>query len=123
MFRLLDKLDFAFASLLQGRDIDSREPLPGFEMGRGVTGTEKVRIKSIADNSRVAVVHVMAQENAHLNSELEETDDTESSMDENDMIEDQSLEETDFAMSIARVYDKTIVELGGQLGENSNPLT
>ncbi|KAI9664113.1 MAG: hypothetical protein M1821_007604 [Bathelium mastoideum] len=120
MFRLLDKLDIAFASLLQGCDLESGETLPGFETGRGVTGTEKVRIKSIADNSRVAVVHVMNQETPSLDSETEEAYDTASYTDEDPMDDDPS-GESDFAMNIARVYDRTIVELGDQLGGSNHP--
>lgn len=59
LFRLLQKLDLAFASLIQGRDLDSGETLPGFEGGRGVNPTEKVRIKSLVERTRVAVVEVM----------------------------------------------------------------
>ncbi|KAL9094537.1 MAG: hypothetical protein Q9165_003096 [Trypethelium subeluteriae] len=114
MFRLLEKLDVAFASLLQGRNIDSGEPLPGFETGKGVTGTEKVRIKSIADNSRVAVVHLMSQGDIESESDLEGTDHAETSMDE-DPIDDDLIGGNDFAMEIARVYDRTTVELGDQL--------
>ncbi|KAF2234322.1 hypothetical protein EV356DRAFT_501859 [Viridothelium virens] len=115
MFRLLDKLDVAFASLLQGRNIDSGEPLPGFETGKGVTGTEKVRIKSIADNSRVAVVHRMSKSHVEPESDVEGTDDAEASMEEYP-IDDDLLGENDFAMNVARVYDRTTVELGDQLG-------
>lgn len=34
-FQVLRKLDHAFASLLMGRDVDSGEGLPGFEMEFG----------------------------------------------------------------------------------------
>ena len=119
MFRLLEKLDIAFASLLQGRDVESGGTLPGFETGRGVTGTERVRIKSVADNSRVAVVHLMSQENTLPEVERDDLESMESSMDE-DAFDDDRSRENDFAMSVARVYDRTIVELGDQLGGNNN---
>ncbi|KAI9695371.1 MAG: hypothetical protein M1820_008666 [Bogoriella megaspora] len=115
MFRLLDKLDTAFASLLQGRDLDSGEMLPGFETGRGVSGTEKVRIKSIADNTRVVVVHLMSQDHLDFQSETDSIDENDASMEEDEMKMD-PIVEPDFAMNTARVYDKTIVELGDQLG-------
>ena len=120
MFRLLSKLDVAFASLLQGRSIDSGDTLPGFETGRGVTGTEKVRIKNITDNTRVEVVHLMSQDNIEPDSEIEGPHDAENDTDE-DAIDDDSSSESDFAMNIAKVYDRTIVELGDQLGGNDVP--
>ena len=61
-FRLLKKLDSVFASLLTGEDADSGAPLPGFESRRNVVSmTEKVRIKSIAETCRVAVVEAREQ--------------------------------------------------------------
>ena len=44
LFGLLNKLDLAFASLLQGRDVNTGEVLPGFEGRRG-GGYEKWRIR------------------------------------------------------------------------------
>jgi hypothetical protein len=103
-FRLLGKLDLAFASLLQGRHVETGEPLPGFEKGRGVSITERVRMKSIVDQTRVCVVEVMG------NSELDEDEDE----DELD-IENEVDMEFDTAHEIGQVYDKTISELGDAL--------
>src|ERR1700761_7075744 len=55
-FRILGKLDTAFASLLQGRNVETGEALPGFERGKMVSTTEKVRIKSLVDQTRIVVV-------------------------------------------------------------------
>lgn len=96
MFSLLRKLDYCFASLLCGRDIDSREPLPGFENGvRGVmTKTHMVRCKSIVEQTRVLVVEFMnEQRQAPL---LDMDNDT----DQNDEEEDED-EETDTDMGTA----------------------
>ena len=56
LFRLLEKLDHAFASLLQGRDVDTGDTLPGFSGGRAVSGTEKVRIRSLVERTRRKVL-------------------------------------------------------------------
>lgn len=63
---LLKKLDYCFASLLIGEDLETHETLPGFERGGntvsfkrvGLSRTDMVRCRSIAEQSRVAVVDV-----------------------------------------------------------------
>jgi hypothetical protein len=90
--------------LLQGRHVETGEPLPGFERGRGVSITERVRIKSIVDQTRVCVVEVMG------NSEMDEDED-EDKLD----IENEVDMEFDAAHEIGQVYDKTISELGDAL--------
>ena len=112
-FKLLDKLDLAFASLLQGRDIDTGEILPGFEGGRGVNATEKVRIRSLVERTRICVVDVMSGKvNIGESEEQMETDEDES-MDEDG--DDDDNEGYLWEMEIATVYDRTIGELGGTL--------
>ncbi len=113
MFRLLRKLDFAFASLLQGRDVDTGDSLPGFENGAGrVSTTEKVRMKGLVERTRVTVVEVMRdgeaeeEEEEEQETENEEMDD----LDVNDWFEVQGMDR--WEMEIARVYDRTLVELG-----------
>lgn len=63
---LLKKLDYCFASLLIGEDLETHETLPGFAGGGntvsfkrvGLSRTDMVRCRSIAEQSRVAVVDV-----------------------------------------------------------------
>ncbi|KAF2638328.1 hypothetical protein P280DRAFT_356360, partial [Massarina eburnea CBS 473.64] len=62
IFSLIDKLDFAFSSLLTGRDPDTNTPLPGFEDGRSVSSTERVRIKSTVERVRVVVLRALDNE-------------------------------------------------------------
>lgn len=114
MFRVLGKLDYAFASLIQGCDLDSGDLLPGCERGSVVSVTAKVRIKSLVERTRVVVVESMSSgEYAFEDSEI----DTEG---ETDVDEDMDAVDfdaaTDFDMDIARVYDRTLVELGDTLG-------
>lgn len=127
LFRLLGKLDHCFASLIQGRDIESGEVLPGFEGRKGVSGTEKVRIRSLVERTRVAVLEAFkkgefdfegtAADDESEGGEKIETDDEEGLVLENEdpnAIDDD--EEADsYDMQLARVYDQTIQELGDSL--------
>ncbi len=116
MFRLLAKLDFAFSSLLQGRDVDTGEPLPGFEGGRRLSGTEKVRIKGLVERTRVCVVGVMnSGEFDREDVEGESSRSGDDSMAEQNAVEDEP-DGGEWDMEVARVYDRTIVELGDTLG-------
>lgn len=120
LFRLLGKLDHAFASLLQGRDIDTGDALPGFSMNRGVSGTEKVRIKSLVERTRICVVDVMSRGDYEEDEDtLDEEENEQSGMD-GDLVLDETVDlnvdgdadDEDWDMQVALVYDKTLVELG-----------
>lgn len=100
-FGLVDRLDFFFASLLQGHDVETGTPLSGFETRRNlVSMTEKVRIKSIAETCRIAVVEVMERGN----------DEEEEGLSEEDGPSKWQVEAT-------RVYQRTIQLLGDELGQ------
>lgn len=128
LFRLINKMDHAFASLLQGRDVDTGETLPGFSGRRGVSGTEKVRIRSLIERTRVSVVEAFKKgEFEYEEPEEQQADamsldsddglvlegDDHAGMDEDDDDEDS------WDMQLARVYDRTVVELGDSLEEPS----
>ncbi|ROV87180.1 hypothetical protein VMCG_10653 [Cytospora schulzeri] len=137
LFSILRKLDYCFASLLAGQDIDTKETLPGFENGvRGVmTKTDMVRCKSIVEQTRVVVTEIMTkqpqeeadedmgddeddndddddteQEITELESEAEATD----SAAESSGFMDPNWEDPDddMYMDVARVYERTLVQLG-----------
>jgi len=134
-FRLLAKVDYAFSSLLTGYDSSSGEILPGFEMGRSIATTDKVRLKGIVDRTRLTVVRVLSGES--VTGDEEETDEEATAMDtdtegdqraerredpdtvvfegfennENDD-EDEDWEER----HIGSIYERTIGELGDVLG-------
>ena len=117
MFSLLTKLDTAFVSLLTGQDVETGEPLPGMigGMKRGLSGTEKVRLKSLVEKTRVVVVEVMNTGEP----EVEEDDEVMASeSDAMDESHDYAVDEEQglYDMDLARVYDKTLVELGDTLG-------
>ncbi|CAJ2502990.1 Uu.00g103840.m01.CDS01 [Anthostomella pinea] len=64
-FALLKKLDHCFASLLVGHDVKTWTPLPGFQqrgLSAGLSKTEMVRCKSLADETRMLVAVVMSGE-------------------------------------------------------------
>ena len=114
MFRLLGKLDHAFASLLQGVDIDTGHALPGFRTSRGVSGTEKVRIKSLVERSRVCVVDVMAKGEFDEDDEAGQDDPVESDLEGDLILEevDDMAEAEDWTLAVGKVYDRTLVEIG-----------
>ncbi|KAF2677013.1 hypothetical protein K458DRAFT_424207, partial [Lentithecium fluviatile CBS 122367] len=135
--RLLDKLDFAFSSLLQTRDPDTDLPLPGFETGRTVSTTDKVRLKGIVEHTRLVVVKKLGGREGETDGEGEEVDaevDEDVNMDGEEVGEDGGMvsfegfegNNTDGMdgegdvggeeRRVAKVYEKTLGELGELLG-------
>ena len=127
-FSVLRKLDHCFASLLSGQDIDTKEPLPGFENGlrSGMSGTDMVRCKSTVEATRVLVVDVMSRERDADDQDGEEpdqlltADESESGPEGPDHARRGLWEDDDddelFHMDMARVYENTLVQLGETLG-------
>lgn len=121
-FALLRKLDHCFASLLCGQDVDTREPLPGFENGLrgGMTTTDMVRCRSLVEQTRVLVVEIMSS------GEEEEEEEEDDDREESDMegAEDEvsatwNVDEDLIHLDSARIYENTIVQLGNRLGDGS----
>lgn len=125
LFKVIGKLDHAYASLLQGRDVDTGEALPGFSGRRGVSGTEKVRIRSLVERTRVGVMEAFKRGEFEYEEpevvEVEDEDRMDTDTDGELVLEggDDLDEEEDesWDMSLAKVYDRTIVELGDSLEE------
>lgn len=111
----------AFYSLLQGVNAESGEILPGFQGGRGkLSTTEKVRMRGLVERTRVAVVEVAGKGESvtYTESMARSNDDTRVDYTTDDDVDD-AMEgmQVDgnhgrWEMEIARVYEKTIVELG-----------
>jgi hypothetical protein len=128
-FRLLKKLDVTFASLLLGEDVESGAPLSGFENRRQVVSmTEKVRIKSIAETSRMAVFEARDREDDEtMEGDGSDDDDDDDDMDldggppnggDNFGIDDRYLEGPGrWEMEAARIYERTIQLSGDELGK------
>ncbi|KAK0899553.1 hypothetical protein LTR02_009589 [Friedmanniomyces endolithicus] len=118
LFGCLGKMDRCFASLIQGRDVESGEALPGFEGRRGVSGTEKVRIRSLVERTRVVVLEAFKKgEFDEEPREQEEGEDEDDDMEGGLVLEGEDFdeEEDSWDMQLARVYDRTIQELGDAL--------
>jgi Subunit 11 of the general transcription factor TFIIH len=98
---MFNKLDAAFASLATGRNVETGEPLPGCEGENGyrLSMTEKIRIKSLAERSRLVAFRTFEEED---DDDDEEEAGLESEITPNDM-------------SIANVYMRTITELGREI--------
>lgn len=117
MFRVLGKLDLAFASLITGRDLDNGVPLPGFEiMGSGVSGTEKVRIKSLVQRGRLTVSKLMDSGEEFDKDDVSEGQ-TEMDAEDNamDLDDDADYEYDDWGVEMSHVFERTIIELGDDL--------
>lgn len=134
-FRLVRKLDAMFASLLQGEDVETGQPLPGFETRRNqVSTTEKVRIKGIAESTRITILDVQDQEGPS-EFDFEDEEDGKNDSDDNDDNDEfgdgMGADDGDFGtgeyvdapgpgrweMESARVYERTIQLLGDDLGK------
>jgi len=121
-FEILHKLDHCFASLLSGEDIESHEPLPGFENGlrSGMSRTDMVRCKSTVQHARVVIIDVMSKRRPETVEEVQ-TDETEESGTEGPGGPGGSGWDDDqesLYMDAARVYENTLVKLGETLGES-----
>ena len=126
-FRILKKLDVIFASLLLSEDVETGLPLSGFETRKDIVSmTEKVRIKSIAETSRIAVVEVRDRE-GYYGKEDEDYDDQTDSLDADDDehvfdIDDYSINPGRWEMEAARIYERTIQLLGDEFGKEGLPI-
>ena len=117
--------------MLTGRDNATGEVLPGFENGRTVTTTDKVRLKGIVDRTRLTVVRVMSGESV-AGDEQDVGDAMDTDNDEHqalpnrdgtvtfegfeDNTDDEDEDDEWEERGIASVYEKTISELGDVLG-------
>ncbi|KAL8681322.1 MAG: hypothetical protein Q9186_002531 [Xanthomendoza sp. 1 TL-2023] len=121
-FQLLQKLDLVFASLLRGVSAETGEALPGSEIGKSkLSTTEKVRMRGIVERTRLAVVEVAGKveslpdaSNTSQSMMTDTDDDFNATMTEDedmDNLEDEGSHRR-WEMAIARVYERTINELG-----------
>ena len=122
-FQLLQKLDVAFSSLLSGQNVETGDALPGFEGGRGkLTTTDKVRLRGLVERSRVAVVMAATKSSSFDGiSKVTETEGTSTTDDDARMTGIDDYDGHDrWEMKIARVYERTLVDLGAALDISSN---
>jgi hypothetical protein len=134
-FRLLSKLDEAFSSLLTGQSTATGEALPGFDHGRRVSTTDKVRLKGIVDRTRLAVARAMSggsmADDESDDGEPMDTDTEGDTAQRQDTVKFEGFDDDDDddggnegkeadddyeERNIAGVYERTIGELGDVLG-------
>ena len=110
MFAVLNKLDIIFAALIDGRDPDSGEELQAAGSRKAsIATTEQIRIKSIAERTRIVVIKLMT-------GEYEGPAGQEPQWDEDDEdMETADLESDGLEMEAAAVYERTISRLGDEL--------
>lgn len=130
-FHLLNKMDHCFASLLCGQDIETQEALPGFENGLrgGMTTTDMVRCRSLVETTRVLMVEIMSndtgEEDEDNNSDEDDDDDDELGLEVTaNRVRPKGSAAWDpdqdrIHLDAARVYEKTIVQLGNRLGDSA----
>lgn len=127
-FSILHKLDHCFASLLSGEDIETHEPLPGFENGlrSGMSRTHMVRCKSLVEQTRVLIVEVMGRRARGEEDGAEEGEEITTADEEDESGVDGPREssrppwdddEERLYMDVARVYENTLVKLGETLSD------
>ncbi len=121
-FTVLRKLDHCFASLLSGQDIDTSEPLPGFENGMraGMSRTDMVRCRSVVEQTRLVVVDIMTRGEPDDEAEYQDVTESESAAEQSvrgtGWIDN---DDDEVHMDVARVYENTIVKLGEALGDGA----
>lgn len=128
---VLRRLDHCFASLLCGKDVDTQEPLPGFEGGlsEGMSVTEMVRLKSIVERAKVAATKKLLLDTGEGDGDDEGGSDSggdsrsesgsggSDASDEDGSESDASVYDDDEAeREVAQIYVRTLEKLGERLG-------
>ena len=123
----LRKLDTAFAALLSGYDPETSEPLPGLSNCRGISITDKIRLKGVVERARSTVTkHLVSEETADWPVVGRNGDGPEKASegfvkfegfddDDDDSINDTVAHRFNH-QDVAHVFEKTIMELGDLLG-------
>lgn len=122
----LSKLDTTLAALLSGSDPDTNEPLPGFNSTRGISTTDKVRVKGIVERARSTVTKHLVGEEGEEAPEVNRKADR-ASNNEDGFVKFEGFENSDDSddeeeahkkdeRDVAYVFEKTVMELGDLLG-------
>ena len=111
---LLQKLDSAFSSLIHGRDVMTGDPLPGFESGRRITMTEKIRLQGLVERTRVQIVDTAKGKNADTGSSVDEYYSTADESNAEMGLEDSPTRQ-DLNLDVAKVYEKMLADLSDSL--------
>jgi hypothetical protein len=119
LFSVTNKIDQAFSSLLSGSENGSSGTEPAYH----VSVTEKVRIRSLVEDTRIAAVNA-AFEGGHAASiqdltDLETEDEDEEDSEEDDIHATQAAASMPLALS--KIYKRTLEILGDSLATHSLP--
>ena len=106
--QLLQKLDCAFSSLLHGQDVVTGDSLPGFETGRRITVTEKVRLQGLVERTRVLLIDVSKRGDLDTESQDGFQETTASEDDDNAEVFGDLL---NYDLDVAKVYERTLADL------------
>lgn len=124
---LLNKLDYYLASLIEGKDAMSQSPLPGANPDRPlVTATQRVRIRSIAENSRTQLFSIMPSSGENTEDDTDAAADADDAEDENEDQDDNEAEDLNggyddwedppefpsWMTQAARVYERVLMLTG-----------
>lgn len=119
-FALAGKIDEAFASLLQPPNNGNPGGFPPYH----VSTTDKVRIKSLVEETRVAAVNA-ASASGHVASIEDSSEiDTEDDDDDGTTVQNDEEEQSDtlaVPLKLSRVYKRTLEILGDSLVSGSLP--
>ncbi|PUU75555.1 hypothetical protein B9Z19DRAFT_1131100 [Tuber borchii] len=119
--RLLDKLDRCFHSLITGSSTDSYAPLSPALSGYRMNMTERVRLKSVIERTRLHVVGLAEGMTEAPDPPTEESvPDVGNRESENSLVDamDGDSEEEEYEaleMELSRVYERCLVEIGESL--------
>lgn len=126
-FPLAGKIDQGFALLLQAANHDH----PGGSPPYHVSMTDKVRIKSLVEETRVAAVNAASASGyaastadiSEIDSDEEDDDDDEANIDSDDIAvrEDEQLSASTIPLKLSRVYKQTLEILGDSLASGTLP--
>lgn len=116
---LLQKLDCAFSSLMHGQDVTTGDPLPGFESGRRITVTEKIRLQGLVERTRVQLVDIakrggVEEYSSNMDYEATTTAD-ESEATEGGLSHYSYPAAGEVDLDVARAYERTLADLSDSL--------
>ncbi|KIV86621.1 hypothetical protein PV11_02221 [Exophiala sideris] len=120
LFYITGKIDLGFASLLRA----SVESIASTTITHHVSITEKVRIKSLVEDTRIAAVNVASASGlASSVYDLSETDAEDDDEEGSDDAEEEQEDESNMSISLglSKIYKRTLEILGDSLGTAAEP--
>lgn len=121
VFYITGKIDRGFASLLQSSSAGSTEP----PTAHHVSMTEKVRIKSLVEETRITAVNVASSSGLSTNiedvSELETEEEEEEDTDDTNAEQGAQSNDMSRSLAISKIYKRTLEILGDSLDTSALP--